>query len=76
VISPAQRRLFENTEHLHETDIHARVRIRTRNPTKLAATGIGSDNVTVVFYYMLNIHTSKHYNCIRYIPFDSTMIST
>ena len=40
---------------IHETDIHARVGnrtragIRTRNPTKLAATGLGSDNVTVVF---------------------------
>jgi len=79
VISLPQRPQLENTEHLHETDIHARVGIRTPSPTKLAATGIGNDNVTVVFYCVLNIHTSNHYNCISYIPFIPfalTLIST
>ena len=79
MINPRQRPLFDNTEHLHETDFRAPVGIRTRNPTKLAATGIDSDNVTAVFYYVLNIHTSNHYNFIRYIPFitfDLTLIST
>ena len=79
MISPTQRPLLDNTAYLYETDIHARVGIRTRNPTKLAATGIGSDNITVAFYYVLNIHTSNHSNCIRYIPFilyDLTLIST
>jgi len=79
VISLTHRPLLDNTKHLHETDIHARVGIRPPNPTKLAATEIGNESATVVFDYVLNIHTSNHYNCIRYIPFipfTLTLIST
>jgi hypothetical protein len=51
VISPTQRPLPDNTQHPQETDSHAPGRIRTRNPSKLAAahasdraaTGIGYD---------------------------------
>jgi hypothetical protein len=41
VISPSQRPLPDSTELSHETDIHALAGIRTRNPSKLAAAGIG-----------------------------------
>ena len=41
VISPSQRPLPDNTDHSHETDIHAAGGIRTRNPRKLDAAGIG-----------------------------------
>ena len=41
VINPTQRHLPENTKHSQGTDIHACGGIRTRNPSKLAATGTG-----------------------------------
>ena len=34
---PFTESLFDNTQHLNETDIHALGRIRTRNPSKHAA---------------------------------------
>ena len=37
VISPTQRPLPDNTQHLPQTDIHASGGIRTRNPSKRAA---------------------------------------
>jgi len=37
VISPQQRPVPDNTQHSQETDIHALVGIRTRNPEKQAA---------------------------------------
>jgi hypothetical protein len=37
VISPTQRPLPDNTQHLKETDIHVPGGIRTRNPNKRAA---------------------------------------
>jgi hypothetical protein len=52
VISPTQRPLPDNTQHLQETDIHAVGEIRTRNPSKrtaqthaldCAGTGIGRE---------------------------------
>ena len=37
VISPTQRPLSDNTQHIKQTDIHAPGGIRTRNPIKRAA---------------------------------------
>jgi len=41
VIRPTLRPLPDNTRHSQETYIHDPGRIRTRNPSKGAATGIG-----------------------------------
>jgi len=40
--TPTYRPLPKNTPHLQETDIHAPGGIRTRSPSKRAATGIAS----------------------------------
>ena len=47
----ARRRDLYNTQHSQKTDIHAPDRIRTRNPGKRAATGIG----TYVYKVHINI---------------------
>jgi len=45
VIGSSQRLLPENAQHSQQTDIHTPGRIRTRNPSKRAATGIGLLNI-------------------------------
>jgi len=63
VISPTQRHLPDNTQHLQETDFYVRGGIRTRNPSKRA----GADpHLRPRGHWYLHL-TNNHNSILKYV---------